>query len=202
MAVQRGATDRDGCFWQGEWTTAATHLGESARLELGSADFGRSHAALLRLDAYQGGKAAVQERWTHFHVAHTPGPWPSAGDRLMAIAGAEAWVAVGEHTKAAALYPQIAEASAHGTLIAWDDLRLLATAAAVSAAAGGHWELAEAHFTEALLQADTLPHRLEQADAPPCHAGDGWPRPLQVTWCRWARTWIAATAGSPGYQSR
>jgi len=152
-------------FWRGDWASATAHLEEGARLELGSAHFGRCPAALLRLDAYRGGIAAVRERWTHFHLGRFPRSWPSAGDRLMAIAGAEAWVAVGEHAEAAALYPQIAEASAHGTLIAWDDLRLLATAAGVSAAAGGNWDLAEAHFAEALRQADTLPHRIEQAEA-------------------------------------
>ncbi|MGH3930925.1 MAG: hypothetical protein ACRDTF_13210, partial [Pseudonocardiaceae bacterium] len=151
-------------FWRGDWTTAAAHLEEGARLEVGSVDFGRNHAALLRLDAYRSGSAAVRERWAYFRATRSPVPWLSAGDQLMAIAGAEAWAAVGEHAEAAALYPQIAEASAHGTLIAWDDLRLLATAAGISAAAGGNWKLAEAHFTEALRQADTLPHRLEQPE--------------------------------------
>lgn len=151
-------------FWRGDWNAAATHLQEGVRLEPAGAHIGRIHAALLRLDAYAGRDDAVRERWAYCRAARAPGRRPSMGDRLLAVAGAEAWSVIGEYAEAAALYPQITDAIADGSLIAWDDLRLLPAAAGVSAAAGGQWELAEAHFAEALRQADTLPHRLEQPE--------------------------------------
>lgn len=43
------------------------------------------------------------------------------------------------------------------------DCRLLERVAGMAAAAGSNWEVAEAHFTTALEQAETLPHRPEQA---------------------------------------
>jgi hypothetical protein len=45
------------------------------------------------------------------------------------------------------------------------DCRLLERAAGMAAAAGGNWDVAETHFTTALEQAATLPHRPEQAHA-------------------------------------
>lgn len=152
-------------FWRGNWDTAATHLEEGARLEPAGAFVGRNQAALLRLDAYAGRHDAVRQRWARYRAARVCGPRASLGDRQMAVAGAEAWTAIGQHAEAAALYPQIAGTLAQGTLIAWNDLRLLATAAGVSAAAGGNWQAADRHFTEALHQADTLPHRLDQPEA-------------------------------------
>lgn len=152
-------------FWRGDWETAAIHLEEGARLESAGAFVGRNQAALLRLDAYAGRHDAVRQRWARYQAARVSGPRTSMGDRQMAVAGAEAWTVIGQRAEAAALYPQITDTLAHGTLIAWNDLRLLATAAGISAAAGGNWQLAETHFAQAVQQADTLPHHLEQPEA-------------------------------------
>ncbi len=152
-------------FWRGDWEAARTHLEEGTRSEPASAYVARSHAALLRLDAYEGRHDAVRERWARYQGARRPEAPPSMGDRQMAIAGAEAWTVIGEDGEAAALYPRITDAIADGTLIEWEDLRLLATAAGVSAAAAQDLERAELHFAQALHQADTLPHCLEQPEA-------------------------------------
>ena len=152
-------------FWRGEWETAATHLEEGARLEPGGTNVGRNQAALLRFDAYAGRDDAVRGRWANYRAARVSGAWSSLGDRQMAVAGAEAWALVGEDAEAAALYSQITDTIAHGTLISMGDLRLLATAAGISAASAGNWQLAETHFADALAQADALPHRLEQSEA-------------------------------------
>jgi tetratricopeptide (TPR) repeat protein len=153
-------------FWRGDWDTAATHLKKGALLEpVVKPQQGRNQAALLRFDAYAGRKNAVRERWDRYRAARACGLCQLMGDRQMAVAGAEAWAAIGVPAKAAQLYPQITDAIADGALIAVTNLRLLATAAGISAAAAGNWELAEAHFAEALEQADTLPHLLEQPEA-------------------------------------
>jgi hypothetical protein len=44
-----------------------------------------------------------------------------------------------------------------------NDARLLERIAGMAAAAGSRWEVAEQHFVAALEQAETMPHRPEQA---------------------------------------
>jgi hypothetical protein len=77
----------------------------------------------------------------------------------------EGLVILDELDAAAELYPLVrwcAERTGSVTLMQ-PECRLLERAAGMAAAAGSNWEAAEAHFLTALKQAETLPHRPEQA---------------------------------------
>ena len=52
----------------------------------------------------------------------------------------------------------------------WPIFRFTQTVAGIAAAAGRRWETAEEHFRTALQQAETIPHRLEQAEIRRFHA--------------------------------
>jgi hypothetical protein len=77
----------------------------------------------------------------------------------------EGLLALGEREAAADCYPTIRYGIERtGAVTAYpNDCRLLQRVAGMAAAAGADWSAAEAHFTSALAQADTLPHRPEQA---------------------------------------
>jgi len=52
----------------------------------------------------------------------------------------------------------------------WPIFRFTQTVAGIAAAAARHWEAAEDHFQAALEQAESIPHRLEQAEIRRFHA--------------------------------
>jgi hypothetical protein len=83
----------------------------------------------------------------------------------MLLSAVEGLVALGEMEQAAALYPLVRHCMERTRVVnAYpNDARLLERVAAMAAAAGSRWEVAEAHFAAALEQAATLPHRPEQA---------------------------------------
>jgi hypothetical protein len=78
----------------------------------------------------------------------------------------ESHIVLGDFNAAAELYPLIRWcAERTGNLILMQpDCRLLERGAGMAAAAGSHWDVAEAHFLTALEQAEKLPHRPEQAN--------------------------------------
>lgn len=78
----------------------------------------------------------------------------------------ESHIVLGDLDAAAGLYSLIrwcAERTGNVFLIQ-PDCRLLERGAAMAAAAGSDWDVAEAHFLIALEQAEKLPHRPEQAN--------------------------------------
>src|SRR5262249_21271366 len=77
----------------------------------------------------------------------------------------EGLVVLGESDRAAALYPLVAEALGKGTVVTYDASHLLETVAGIAAAAGGRWDVAEAHYQMALCLADQMPFVCEQAEA-------------------------------------
>lgn len=73
---------------------------------------------------------------------------------------------LGEHDRAAELYPLVPELLQTGTVItSGSGLGLVEKTAGIAAAAGERWAAAEAHFERALKQAEAIPHRIDQADA-------------------------------------
>ncbi len=75
---------------------------------------------------------------------------------------------LGELERAAELYPLTLEAVERTTLTNFGLLVL--APAAIAAAAGQHWEVAEQHFDAAQRQVDDMPHKLEQARVRYWHA--------------------------------
>jgi hypothetical protein len=57
-----------------------------------------------------------------------------------------------------------------GAVALWPIFRFTQTIAGIAAAAAHQWEAAEDHFQTALQQAESFPHRLEQAEIRRFHA--------------------------------
>jgi hypothetical protein len=75
-----------------------------------------------------------------------------------------------EQSQAAQLYPLAGELVDTGAVALFSILRLTQTVAGISAAAARQWQAAEDHFQVAMEQAESLPHRLEQAEIRRFHA--------------------------------
>ncbi|MEX2557995.1 MAG: AAA family ATPase [Actinomycetota bacterium] len=78
----------------------------------------------------------------------------------------EGLMILGEHERAADLYPLVVESLNTGTVyLKVYNIRLCHTVAGLAAHGARDWSRSEAHFREALRLAETLPVRIEQADA-------------------------------------
>ena len=82
----------------------------------------------------------------------------------------EGLVMLGEHSQAGQLYPLVCELVGTGAVALLPICRFTPTIAGVAAAAARQWEAAEDHFQIALQQAESFPHRLEQAEIRRFHA--------------------------------
>jgi hypothetical protein len=99
-----------------------------------------------------------------------PGQIASMGSWSLALVAVEGLDLLGERAGAAELYPVVLEAQKTGRVLRTHDARLLETVAGIAAAAGGRWDVAERHFSEALRVARELPHLLEQPEIRRFHA--------------------------------
>ena len=82
----------------------------------------------------------------------------------------EGLVILGEHAQARELYPLARELVDTGAVALWPIFRFTQTVAGMAAWAARQWDAAEQHFQTALRQAETIPHRLEQAEIRRFHA--------------------------------
>lgn len=145
-------------FWRGDLPAALRHLAEAARLEPPGAYRGRYQAPLLRLLAHLGDRDGFRARW-----AALAGCDRSAhGGRFAVLAAAEGLAVLGAHAEAAALAGAVDTALATGLVLTGVDLRLVHTVAGLVAT---NPDVADGHFGAAVDQADTLPHRVEAAEA-------------------------------------
>jgi hypothetical protein len=76
----------------------------------------------------------------------------------------EGLVILGDRSQAGRLYPLVRELVGTGAVALWPISRFTQTIAGIAAAAACQWEAAEDHFQTALQQAESFPHRLEQAE--------------------------------------
>jgi hypothetical protein len=87
------------------------------------------------------------------------GPW------YLVPAAIEALAVIGERERAAGLYPLLREhMDSTGVILLCFAPSLLERVAAIGAAAGRQWDLAEEHFSTALRQAEELPFVIEGAE--------------------------------------
>jgi hypothetical protein len=77
---------------------------------------------------------------------------------------------LGEKSEAEQLYPLVRELVNTGAVVLWPIFRFTQTVAGIAAAAASQWEAAEDHFQTASRQAESVPHRLEQAEIGRFHA--------------------------------
>ena len=158
-------------FFRGNWTSALLHAQASCRPEPGSSIEGFGVGTLFRQMAYAGDRdgafAILDEKRTWLPLSGQPN---TRGSWLMLALVIEGLVMLGEQSQAAQLYPLARELLDTGAVALWPIFRFTQTIAGVAAAAARQWEAAEDHFQIAMQQAESFPHRLEQAEIRRFHA--------------------------------
>lgn len=149
-------------FLRGDWKGARALFEESVRLELPGAVDGWT--LLFECLAYlgeRGGALALIEGREH----PRPGQPKPSGAVSILLSAVEGLTVLGERDRAADLYPYVVDCWERTGVAcpSFIDGRLVERAAGIAAMAGGRWEESEAHFQKALAQAETIPHRPEQA---------------------------------------
>lgn len=153
-------------YRKGFWDDAIWCFGEGMRHAQSEPANGESWAGLLLIRARQGDHAAVDamlKEWPAnlLNGADTRLRLHGEWDRLSCIA--EALFVLGRVDEAAQFYAPLASHAQHRALRSFDN-RMHRAIVAMTAAAAGQWEAADAHFRSALDLATRLPHRLEEAD--------------------------------------
>ena len=157
-------------FFSGNWPTAKSHAHASdSREEMFVSGFGAG--TLFRQMAYAGDRdgalAILEQKRDWLPRAGQPN---SMGSWWMLVLAIEGLVVLGEKLHAARLYPLVCELADTGAVALWPIFRFTHTVVGMAAAAAHRWEAAETHFQTALRQAETIPHRLEQAEIRRFHA--------------------------------
>ena len=149
-------------FYTGDWPAAL----EQARLgfssEFPSAFEGYCTGALIRQCAYSGRSDEALELLEQKRCCLPRLGSPSTiGSCALLMLSIEALFVMDRRQQSAELYP-LAEQVAESDLVCFAEIsRFPKMVAAISAAAGGHWDIAEAHFAQALRQAEAFPHPVE-----------------------------------------
>ena len=152
-------------FLRGDWTSSLHRAQSLYRLEADTFLRGAGVGTLFRKMAYGGDHAGA------LAVLHEKRAWLPCSGRpntigswwMLALA-VEGLVILGEQSQAGQLYPLVRELVDTGAVVLWPIFRFTQTIAGMAAAAAHQWEAAEDHFQTALRQAESVPHRLEQAE--------------------------------------
>jgi tetratricopeptide (TPR) repeat protein len=158
-------------FFRGNWASALFHAQASSSPQVETFIQGFGVGTLFRHMAYagdHGGALAILDEkrtWLpRIDQQNTMGSW------WMLVLVIEGLVMLGEQSQAAQLYPLVRELIGTGAVALWPIFRFTHTVAGMAAAAAHQWETAEDHFQIALQQAESFPHRLEQAEIHRFHA--------------------------------
>lgn len=153
-------------FFRGDWEAALLHAENGDRLSPPGVINGLEWATHFEYRAYAGLRddalSMLAARKGQLPRLGEPNGW---GAWAMLVSVLEGLIVLGELNDAAELYPLLRWCIERtgNVILMQPDCRLLERAAGMAAAAGSNWDAAEAHFTTALDQAATLPHRPEQA---------------------------------------
>jgi hypothetical protein len=158
-------------FLRGSWGSAMQHAEASCQVEAETSRRGMGAGTFFRQMAYAGDREGA------LAILHEKRAWlPRGGQQntmgswwMLALV-VEGLVMLGEHAKAGELYPLVCELVDTGAVMLWPIFRFTHTVAGMAAAAARKWEAAEDHFQTALKQAESVPHRLEQAEIRRFHA--------------------------------
>jgi DNA-binding SARP family transcriptional activator/tetratricopeptide (TPR) repeat protein len=151
-------------FLRGRWEEALPLLEEGVRLEPPGALQGWDSGHLLDCLAYLGRRAEFLA-FLETRALPQPGRPTSSGGATTLCSAVEGLTILGEHARAAELYPAVVGCFEGTGMVGggYIDLRLGERVAAMAAAAGRRWDAAEAHFRKAMAEAERIPHRPEQA---------------------------------------
>lgn len=149
-------------FWRGQWTRAERSLADA----VGAASpfwVGSLHALTTLVHAYRQQRSEVERRLEQSHeFLAIPDRRNLVGSWTASIFAAEAASLVDLEDHALSLYPVVVDALGTGAVTRQLDGRLIETVAGMAACAAGLIEESDQHFEKALVQADELPHRIEQ----------------------------------------
>jgi tetratricopeptide (TPR) repeat protein len=158
-------------FYQGDWAAALSHAQAACRAEPGSSSEGVGTGALFRQMAYAGDRTGALANFDENRKwMPRVGKMNPRGSWSMLANVTEGFAMLGERSRVAELYPLAREMIATGAVDLWPISRLTQTIAGIAAAAARNWEAAEDHFQIAMQQAESFPHRLEQAEIRRFHA--------------------------------
>lgn len=150
-------------FWAGDWERAREVADESVAQPIEGTMAGMEAAVRLLLLAQTGDSEAharmdeLQPRVCVAGQENQIGAWHAGMATLQAAA------LLGLRERCAALYDCAVKLVQVGSHIVWD-LGLAEKHAAIAAAAGGHWDLAERHFDAASARAEAIGDRLDGAE--------------------------------------
>lgn len=153
----------------GDWPYAREAVEEAVRSKLAGNYAGIEEAYLLRCLTYAGEPRALDLLDALEPRLPRSGRINGNGSWTILVEWAEAAVLLGQPERAARLHPLVLQLRAQGTVALWG-CGLTERVAGIAAAAGKQWAEAEAHFTEALRQADELAHIPERAEVRYWHA--------------------------------
>jgi DNA-binding CsgD family transcriptional regulator len=152
-------------FWRGDWKAALDAFDEGMRREGPGTVAGACWACSILVRAHLGEGDRCRAMLASPPVElPTPGRPSGLGAWTGLLMATEALALLGAWDEAAAPYDLVVAAMAAGNVLRGYDNRLLQAIAGLAAGAAERWDLAEDHFREALHLAETLPHRLDQAD--------------------------------------
>jgi hypothetical protein len=158
-------------FFRGDWASAQRSAQASCRLEEETFVRGLGVGTVFRQMAYAGDRAGalaiLDEKRAWLPRSGQPNPM---GSWWMLALMTEGLAMIGEQKQAAQLYPLVRELVDTGAVALWPIIRFSQTVAGIAASAAHKWEAAEEHFQIATEQAESLPHRLEQAEIRRFHA--------------------------------
>jgi tetratricopeptide (TPR) repeat protein len=153
-------------FLRGNWDLAIERAEKAVTTAAPTTMWGLEWALHFEYLAYAGRRdeslALLEARKDQLPRLAEPAGW---GPWLMLLSAVEGLFVLGEKEQAAGLYPVVLHCMERtGVVNAYpDDAKLLERIAGIAATAGAQWEAAESHFATALEQAETMPHRPEQA---------------------------------------
>jgi len=158
-------------FLRGNWASALQHAQASCQFEAETSSRGTGVGTFFRQMAYVGDRAGafriLQEKRGWLPRSGQPNTMGSWSMLALVIEGL---FILGEHSQAQELYPIARELVDTGAVALWPIFRFTHTVAGMAAAAAHQWDAAEDYFQTALQQAESIPHRLEQAEIRRFHA--------------------------------
>jgi tetratricopeptide (TPR) repeat protein len=150
-------------FWAGDWERAREIADENISEPIEGTMAGMEKAVRLLLLAQTGdpeARAEMDELQPRICVA---GQENQIGSWHAGMATLQAAALLGMRERCAALYDCALQLDRAGTHIVWD-LGLAEKHAAIAAAAGGQWDLAEQHFNAAGARAEAIGDRVDAAE--------------------------------------
>jgi len=152
-------------FLRGNWASSLHRAQSLYRLEADTFLRGAGVGTLFRQMAYvrdhAGALAVLHEKRAWLPRSGRPN---TIGSWWMLALVVEGLVILGEKSEAGQLYPLAGELIDTEAVVLWPIFRFTQTIAGIAATAAHRWEAAEDHFRTALRQAESIPHRLEQAE--------------------------------------